>query len=247
MMETKNKPIPAREMHKIVWISMGVLTLFFVSFPISMWRVSQKEKFLGSHVKSFTIEGQNPANAVANAVAKGLAQPAIASSSALPAANNSYLGVDSQKKLPDKSPKVLPFTNTSTETAIASSPTDKTVQAVPVSAGQQQVQAVDGTNQTAEITDRVKLDELALKVYDRIDRTWQTSPTFNQNLVYRVTTSQDGAIGNFEPLNQPAKDYTQETPLPNLLKSPETSSNNAAPVAKFTVVFAPTGTLEVNP
>lgn len=246
-MDTKNKPLPAREMHKIVWVSVGVLTLFFMTFPIAMWRVSQKEKFRGFHVKSLTIEKQNPANAVANAVTNGLAQPAIASSSALPAANNSYLAVDSQKKLPDKSPEVVPFTNTSTETAIASSPTDKTVQAVPVSAGQQQVQAVDGTNQTAEITDRVKLDELALKVYDRIDRSWQTSPTFNQNLVYRVSTSQDGAIGNFEPLNQPAKDHTQETPLPNLLKSSETSSNSAAPVAKFTVVFAPTGTLEVNP
>jgi hypothetical protein len=106
---------------------------------------------------------------------------------------------------------------------------------------------VDGTNQTAEITDRLKLDELALKVYDRIDRSWQTSPTFTQNLVDRVSVSQGGAIGNFEALNQPAKDYTQETPLPNLLKSSETSSNSAAPVAKFTVVFALTGTLEVNP
>lgn len=106
---------------------------------------------------------------------------------------------------------------------------------------------MDGTNQTAEITDRLKLDELALKVYDRIDRSWQTSPTFTQNLVDRVSVSQDGAIGNFEPLNQPAKDYIQETPLPNLLKSSETSSNSAAPIAKFTVVFAPTGTLEVNP
>ncbi len=114
---------------------------------------------------------------------------------------------------------------------------------------------MDATNQTAEITDRVKLDELDLKVYDRIDRSWQTSPKFNQNLVYRVSTSQDGAMafrpasyGNFEPLNQPAKDYTKETPLPNLLKSSETSSSNsAAPVAKFTVVFDPTGTLEFNP
>jgi hypothetical protein len=106
---------------------------------------------------------------------------------------------------------------------------------------------VDGTNQTAEITDRLKLDELALKVYDRIDRSWQTSPTFTQNLVDRVSVSQDGAIGNFEPsINQP-RITSQETPLPNLLKSSETSSNSAAPVAKFTVVFAPTGTLEVNP
>ena len=243
-MEIKNKSLPAREIHKIVWVSVGVLTLFFMTFPIAMWRVSQKEKFRGFHVKSLTIEGQNPANAVA----KGRTQPAIASSSVLSAAHNSYLAIDTKNKLPDKSPEVVPFTNTSTETAIASSRTDKTVQAVPVSAGLQEVQAVDGTNQTAEITDRVKIDELALKLYDRIDRSWQTSPTFNQNLVYRVSTSQDGAIGNFEPLNQPAKDYTQETPLPNLLKSSETSSSNSAtPVAKFTVVFAPAGTLEVNP
>ena len=106
---------------------------------------------------------------------------------------------------------------------------------------------MDGTNQTAEITHRLKLHELALKLYDRIDQSWPTSPTFTQNLVYTVSVSQDGAIGNFEPLNQPAKDYIQETPLPNLLKSSETSSNCAAPVAKFTVVFAPIGTLEVNP
>ena len=106
-----------------------------MTFPIAMWRVSQKEKFRSFHVKSLTIEGQSPVNAVANAVAKGLAQPAIASSSALAAANNSYLALDSQKKLRHKSPDVVPFTHTFTETAIASNPTDKTVQAVSVSAG----------------------------------------------------------------------------------------------------------------
>ncbi|MEG3839369.1 hypothetical protein [Microcoleus sp. herbarium14] len=237
-METKNKPLPAKEMHKIVWISMGVLTLFFVTYPIAMWRVSQKEKFLGSHVKSLTIEGKKPDNAVASKPT----EPAIASSATPPA-----LAVDSTKKLPQKSPEIAPVANKSPEVAIASSPTDKTVQALPVSAGKQEAQAVGGTNQTAEITDRAKLDELALKVYDRINQTWQATPTFTQNLVYRVSASQDGAIANFEPLNQPAKDYTQETPLPNLLKSAETTSSSAAPLAKFTVVFAPTGTLEVNP
>ncbi|MEZ2235912.1 hypothetical protein [Microcoleus sp.] len=209
MMETKNKPLPAREMHKIVWISMGVLTLFFVTYPIAMWRVSQKEKFLGSHVKSLTIEVKKPS---------------------------------------DTATDVTTVANKSPETAIASSPTDKTVQALPVSAGKQDVQAVDITKKTAEIIDRPQLDELALKVYDRINQTWQATPTFTQNLVYRVTASQDGAIGNFEPLNQPAKDFTQETPLPNLITASETtSSNSPAPVAKLTVVFAPTGTLEVNP
>ena len=106
-----------------------------MTFPIAMWRASQKEKFRGFHIKSLTIEGQSPVNPLANAVAKGLVQPAIASSSALAAANNSHLAIDNQKKLLHKSPEVVPFTNTSTETAIASSPKDKTVQAVPVSAG----------------------------------------------------------------------------------------------------------------
>ncbi|NQE33754.1 hypothetical protein E5S67_01475 [Microcoleus sp. IPMA8] len=37
-METKNQPLPAREMHKIVWVSIGVLIIFFVTYPIAMWR-----------------------------------------------------------------------------------------------------------------------------------------------------------------------------------------------------------------
>ncbi|WP_341731186.1 hypothetical protein [Microcoleus sp. EPA2] len=208
-METKNKPLPAREMHKIVWVGVGVLTLFFVTYPIAMWRVSQKEKFFGSHIKSLTVEGKNPADT--------------------PAKN------------------VTTVANQSSEPASASIPKDRPVPALP-SAAKPEVPAVDITKKTAEIIDRPQLDELALKVYDRINQTWKTSPTFTQNLVYQVSASQDGAIANFEPLNQPAKDFTQETPLPNLLTASETTtSNSPAPVAKLTVVFAPTGTLEVNP
>ena len=241
-METKNKPLPAREMHKIVLVCVGVFTLVCVTYPIAMWRVTQMEKFRGIYVKSLTMEGKDPAKAANASVVAKVAEPAIASSPTPPA-----LAVDSTKKLPEKSPDVAPVANKSAETVIASSGTDKTVQAVPVSAGKQEAQAVNGTNQTVEITDRTQLQELSLKLYDRINQGWQTSPTFTQNLVYRVSASLDGAIGNFEPLNQPAKDYTKETPLPNLLKSAETTISSAVPVAKFTVVFAPTGTLEVNP
>ncbi|MEG4076303.1 hypothetical protein QUA32_27880 [Microcoleus sp. Pol14D6] len=106
-----------------------------MTFPIAMWHISQKEQFRGFHLKSLTIEQPNPANTVA----KGVAQPAIARNSALPAANNFSLLVDSQKNLPDKSPDVVYFTNTPTEMAMASNPTDKTVQAVPVSAAQPKV------------------------------------------------------------------------------------------------------------
>lgn len=239
----KGKPLPAREMHKFVWGCVGVFTLVCVTYPIAMWRVTQMEKFRGIYVKSLTMEGKDPAKvADANVVAK-VAEPAIASSPTPTA-----LAVDSTKKLPEKSPDVAPVTNKSPETAIASSATDKTVQALPVLAGKQDVQAVEVTNQSAEITDRAKLDELARKVYDRINQTWQATPTFNQNLVYRVSASQDGAIANFEPINQPAKDFTKETPLPNMLKSSQIGSSEAAvPTAKFTVIFAPSGVLEVNP
>lgn len=146
------------------------------------------------------IEGQNLAKvADANPVHNKSDKSAIASSSALPA-----MFTDSQKKLPEKSSDVAPSTNKSSETAIASSPKDQTVQAPTVSAGKPEVQAVGGTNQTAEITDRAKLDELALKVYDRINETWQTSPTFNQNLVYRVSVSQQGRSAISRPsINQP--------------------------------------------
>ncbi len=246
-METKNKPLPAREMHQIVWISMGVLVLFFVTFPISMWRVSQKEKFRGFHVKSLTVEGKNPQAVDASAVANKPAEAAIASSAVQPVTSNPNVAVSGQKNLPEKYPNAVPFINQPVATAIPNSPTDKTAEAVPVSAGAPEVQVADGTNRAAEITDRAKIQELNLKVYDRINESWQTSPTFTQNLVYRVSASQDGAIAHFEPLNQPAKDFTQETPLPNLLKSARTGNTEAASVAKFTVVFAPSGILEVNP
>lgn len=243
-METKNKPIPAREMHKIVWACVGVFTLCLVTYPIAMFRVTQKEKFRGVYVKSLTVELKNLDGTPADVKAADKpAQSAIGSSGALPA-----VVADNQKNLPEKSPDFASVANKSAETVIASSGTNQTLQAVPVSASQQEVQAVNGTNQTAEITDRAQLQELSLKLYDRINQGWQTRPTFTQNLVYRVSASLDGAIANFEPLNQPAKDFTQETPLPNLNQSSQTESNSdAVPAAKFTVVFAPNGILEVNP
>jgi hypothetical protein len=108
------------------------------------------------------------------------------------------------------------------------------------------VAAVSLASNTPEITDAAELAALSETVYDEIDRAWQTVPTFSRNLVYRVIASADGALASFEPVNQPAKEYLQETPLPNLLNS-ERTGNPAAPVGQFTVVFAPSGVLEVSP
>ena len=54
--ELDAKPIPAQEMHKIVFTLVGVFTLIVVTYPIAMFRVSDMEKFRGYHVKSLTLE-----------------------------------------------------------------------------------------------------------------------------------------------------------------------------------------------
>ncbi|TRU33752.1 MAG: hypothetical protein EWV50_19790 [Microcystis aeruginosa Ma_MB_F_20061100_S20] len=46
------------KMHDIVWILVGVFGLFAITFPLAMWRVSNMEKFQGSHVKSLVVEGE---------------------------------------------------------------------------------------------------------------------------------------------------------------------------------------------
>jgi hypothetical protein len=46
------KPLPAKEMHGIVFALIGIFALFAATYPIAMWRVSQMDKFRGDHVKS---------------------------------------------------------------------------------------------------------------------------------------------------------------------------------------------------
>lgn len=57
-METLTKSSSTKQMHKIVWILVGVFALIAGTFPIGMWRVTQMEKFRGVYVKSFPMEGQ---------------------------------------------------------------------------------------------------------------------------------------------------------------------------------------------
>ncbi|MBW4496610.1 MAG: hypothetical protein KME26_26730 [Oscillatoria princeps RMCB-10] len=203
-METQLKPLPAREMHKIVWICVGVFALIAGSYPVAFMRVAQKEKFAGFHVKSLTLE-YKPAQ---QETAAAEVQPAASSPPAQIAAGATQMN--------------------------ASAATQPVAEVFP------------GSN-TPEITDSAQLAALSQTVYDEIDRAWQTVPTFSRNLVYRVSASSDGALASFEPVNQPALEYLQETPLPNLLKSSEGTGTPAAPVGKFTVVFAPSGVLEVSP
>lgn len=105
-----------------------------------------------------------------------------------------------------------------------------------------------------EITEPDLIRDLNKQLYQQLRKSWDGTPTYQQNLVYRVAVTKDGVIADYEPNNQPAWDYVQETPLEKLLK-PEaagvgTEKNGLLPqedLAQFQVVFKPSGILEVSP
>ena len=105
------------------------------------------------------------------------------------------------------------------------------------------VQTIDLNPPKLEITDPETLQGLKQKVFNSIDKTWQTYPSFKSSLIYEVTVNENGVIIDFQDLNEPARNYLEEIPLPQLLK-PQSLENS--PTAKFTVLFAPDGVLEVN-
>ncbi len=54
----ERKYTSSKQLHKYVWMLVGVFSLMAVSYPVAMFRVSHKEKFHGFHVKSLTMEGK---------------------------------------------------------------------------------------------------------------------------------------------------------------------------------------------
>ena len=272
-MQEPLKPMPAKEMHKYVWVFAGVFFLIVGSFPISFWRVSQEQKFAGFHVKSFTDEGKtklpsdpvvavqtpaiNPApNSASVAVQPGnMAEP-------MATMNNASVAVqpgnpaETMATMNNASVAVQPANPA--ETIASSSNANTFAQPEKITDANQSTAIVNptiGNNPSQQIvgndsqvalnpTDRVQLRDLNHKVYDQIAKNWQLGRRFEQSLVYRVSATAEGAIASFKPINQAASDSIQHTPLANL-PSPSTSTNT--PVVDFRVVFTSLGILEVSP
>jgi len=102
-----------------------------------------------------------------------------------------------------------------------------------------------------KITDANAVKDLNKKLYDTIRQNWSGTPSFSQNLKYRVAVNKDGTIADYEPLNQVAFDYFRETPLPKIFyavyRSNVAPPNTKQPLAHYEVVFQPNGKLEVTP
>ncbi len=103
----------------------------------------------------------------------------------------------------------------------------------------------------AKITSPNTVKDLNQKLYTRVRQNWGGTPTFDRYLRYRVAVNKDGAIADYEPLNQVAYDYARETPLPTMLQAAYGSNlvapNTKEPLAHFQVIFQPSGKLEIAP
>lgn len=103
----------------------------------------------------------------------------------------------------------------------------------------------------AKITDTNAVKDLNQKLYNTVRQSWSGTPTFTQDLKYRVAVNKEGIIADYEPLNQVAFDYFRETPLPKMFQSVYGSNvaapNNKEALAHFQVVFKPNGTLDITP
>ena len=100
-----------------------------------------------------------------------------------------------------------------------------------------------------KITDTSKIKDLNQKLYSTIRQNWSVTPTFANDLKYRVAVNKEGVIADYEPLNQVAFDHFRETPLPQMFQSVYGSNvaapDNKEPLAHFQVVFTPKGELKV--
>ncbi|BAZ30065.1 hypothetical protein NIES4074_25210 [Cylindrospermum sp. NIES-4074] len=103
----------------------------------------------------------------------------------------------------------------------------------------------------AKITDTNAVKDLNQKLYNTVRQSWSGTPTFTQDLKYRVAVNKEGIIADYEPLNQVAFDYFRETPLPKMFQSVYGSNvaapNNKEALAHFQVVFKPNGALDITP
>jgi hypothetical protein len=100
---------------------------------------------------------------------------------------------------------------------------------------------------TTGIADKAEIDRLRQGLFDRLDASWLTTPTYSEALTYRVNVTKDGAIASYEPKNKASVEFVSEIPLPAESELDKNKVDRSAPTAQFDVVFSETGMLDVTP
>ncbi len=97
-----------------------------------------------------------------------------------------------------------------------------------------------------EITDSATLDQLGKQLRERIEPQWTTKSAISQDLIYQVGVGKDGEILGYKPVDSIALENSAKTPLLGLVAR-QGDRPATDPLARFKVVFTPSGGLEVEP
>ncbi|MGB7443800.1 MAG: DUF4335 domain-containing protein [Coleofasciculaceae cyanobacterium] len=99
-----------------------------------------------------------------------------------------------------------------------------------------------------EINDPTEVRYLQRNLQKEIYQTWQNREPLGENLEYQVSVGRDGKIIGYRPVNDSARERSQETPLPDLLYiKPTDGVASQEPIAQFQVVFSKAGALQISP
>lgn len=99
-----------------------------------------------------------------------------------------------------------------------------------------------------EITDSRQIKILSQKLFSQINQAWKTETTSVQELIYLVAMAKDGSIVAYQPINQAAVDYINQTPLADLVDTssfPSPDGTYQEPLARFQVLFIPPGSIKI--
>lgn len=98
------------------------------------------------------------------------------------------------------------------------------------------------------ITDEIVVGAIQADLENQLNSAWTESLGTEQDLTYRVTTSEDGTVLGYEPLDEISREYESQTPLLDSLYIPADGGRVAdQPLAQFKVSFIGDRDLEVEP
>ncbi|HIK18465.1 MAG TPA: DUF4335 domain-containing protein [Leptolyngbyaceae cyanobacterium M33_DOE_097] len=140
------------------------------------------------------------------------------------------------------SPSPSPSPNAATSPTPTTSPSPQAVASPETPEASPSPQA-PGT--APAITDAAQLTSLGGQLQSALAGSWKGGNTKN-NLIYRVSVSEDGTVRGYDFGNDGALTNLKLTPLPGLLK-PLGEDAGSQPLGDFRVVFTPTGQVEVEP
>ena len=110
--------------------------------------------------------------------------------------------------------------------------------------------ASDVSSSTApEITDLEQLRSLSQQLHAQLAQAGMPEIGGEQDLIYLVDVTEKGAIADYQPVNQAAFDYAEQTPLPQLLETADSAQaeTNSRPtsLARLQVILQADGSLVV--